>query len=100
MGNIGYLFHRWRLTYINIRIKQSIIMMVSEQLNGEIGADGFLKPGHPFLLIAGSSDVREEMGIAQQTVQEVLREYGIHDVAAYVWDVQAGPEGLDQRRTM
>ncbi|HLZ87063.1 MAG TPA: hypothetical protein VKQ52_07485 [Puia sp.] len=75
-------------------------MMVSEQLNGEIGADGFLKPGHPFLLIAGSSDVREEMGIAQQTVQEVLREYGIHDVAAYVWDVQAGPEGLDQRRTM
>ncbi|MDR4517356.1 MAG: hypothetical protein MRK00_08215 [Nitrosomonas sp.] len=75
--------------------------MTNEENSGmETDPEGFLKIDESFILIAGSSDVLEEMAIAQRVVQDVLREYGKNDVIAYVWDIHIGPEGPDQRRTM
>ena len=75
-------------------------MTTDENPGMETDLEGFLKIAEPFILIAGSSDVLEEMEIAQRVAQDVLREFGKHDVMVYVWDIRVGPEGLDQRRTM
>ena len=72
-------------------------MASSKKQESLVGSDGFLKIDEPFILIAGSSDVREEKMMAQRVVQDVLQEYRRQNIAAYTWETHGE---LDQRRSM
>ena len=66
----------------------------------ELTPEGFRKIEGRYLFIAASGDVALQRVIADTAVQHALKELGQDDVEVFGWDVETGPEGLDQRRSM
>ena len=66
----------------------------------ELTPEGFRKIEGRYLFIAASGDVALQRVIADTAAQHALKELGQDDVEVFGWDVETGPEGLDQRRSM
>jgi ankyrin repeat protein len=62
--------------------------------------EGFQISDGPYLFIAGSSDMDHQRGVAERAARQALWELGCEDIRVYSWDIETGPQGLDQRRPM
>ena len=77
--------------------------MHGESVNARelVDAQGFQRIEGDVILIAGSSDIADVRALAERAIVSALRETGDdRRLRPYSWDLELGPEGFDQRRSM
>ncbi|MEO1086878.1 MAG: ATP-binding protein, partial [Acidobacteriota bacterium] len=66
-----------------------------------LSAEGFRRMEEDFIFIAGSTDVADFRRLAHESVNRVLSQRGrAGEIHVFSWQVEVGPDGLDQRFTM
>ncbi|MEM1181803.1 MAG: ankyrin repeat domain-containing protein [Acidobacteriota bacterium] len=63
--------------------------------------EGFRRMDEDFIFVAGSTDIQDYRRLAHESVNRTLSQRGrAGEIHVFSWEVEIGPEGLDQRFTM